>query len=152
MAPSAKKSRPDEDEAREVTLFREYLRIKSVHPEPDYPACNRFLERLADELGLPYYVKEMVPGKPVFIMTWEGANPELPSVLLNSHTDVVPVFQESWKHDAFAAVKEDNGDIYGRGTQDMKCVGIQHIEAVRRLKNAGKKLPRTVHLWYVRHA
>ena len=29
----------------------------------------------------------------VHIMTWEGTDPSLPSLLLNSHTDVVPVFQ-----------------------------------------------------------
>ena len=31
----------------------------------------------------------------------------------------------------------------------MKCVGIQHIEAVRRLKAAGTKLRRTLHLTFV---
>ena len=31
----------------------------------------------------------------------------------------------------------------------MKCVGIQHIEAVRRLKDQGKKLKRTIHLVFV---
>ena len=80
-------------------------------------------------------------------MTWEGEDPSLPSLLLNSHTDVVPVFPESWKHDPFAAVKEENGDIYARGTQDMKSVGIQHIEAIKRLKASGVRLKRTVHLW-----
>ncbi len=32
--------------------------------------------------------------------------------------------QEFWKYDPFEAVKEENGDIYARGTQDMKCIGI----------------------------
>ena len=31
----------------------------------------------------------------------------------------------------------------------MKCVGIQHIEAVRRLKEQGKKFKRTIHLVFV---
>jgi len=38
---------------------------------------------------------QLKPDKPVFVMTWEGKNPQLPSVLLNSHTDVVPVFAVS---------------------------------------------------------
>ena len=80
-------------------------------------------------------------------MTWKGTQPELKSVLLNSHTDVVPVFPECWKYDPFAAHKEENGDIYARGTQDMKCVTIQHIEAIRYLKANGIKLKRTIHLW-----
>ena len=34
-------------------------------------------------------------------MTWEGTDPSLPTLLLNSHTDVVPVFQVNCleKHD-----------------------------------------------------
>uniref|UniRef100_A0A3P8UJE9 N-acyl-aliphatic-L-amino acid amidohydrolase n=1 Tax=Cynoglossus semilaevis TaxID=244447 RepID=A0A3P8UJE9_CYNSE len=76
-----------------VSLFRDYLRLKTVHPQPDYSAV-KFLERIAAELGLPLKKIEVCPGKVVSIMTWEGSNPSLKSVLLNSHTDVVPVFQE----------------------------------------------------------
>ena len=69
--------------------------------------------------------------------------------MLNSHTDVVQVFPESWIHEPFSAFKDEKGNIYGRGTQDMKCVGIQHIEAVRRLKKSGKRFKRTIHLTFV---
>ena len=138
----------DDTEDPAVTLFRDYLRIKSVQPDPDYDSCMTFLKKQADRLGLDHHITEMVKGKPIFIMTWLGTDPDLPSLLLNSHTDVVPVFPESWKYDAFEAVKEENGDIYGRGTQDMKSVGIQHIEAIYRLKILQKKkFKRTIHLW-----
>jgi aminoacylase len=33
--------------------------------------------------------------------------------------------------------------------QDMKCVGIQHLEAVRRLRAAGRRFKRTIHLTFV---
>uniref|UniRef100_A0A8C9ZMZ5 N-acyl-aliphatic-L-amino acid amidohydrolase n=1 Tax=Sander lucioperca TaxID=283035 RepID=A0A8C9ZMZ5_SANLU len=120
-----------------VSLFREYLRLKTVHPDPDYDAALRFLDRIADELEV------------VAIMTWEGTNPTLKSILLNSHTDVVPVYQEHWKYDAFSAFKDAEGNIYARGSQDMKCVTIQYIQAVRRLKAEGRKVMRTVHLMFV---
>jgi len=61
----------------------------------------------------------------------------------------VPVFPEHWTHPPFSAHKDEKGDIYARGSQDMKCVGIQHLEAVRRLKKAGQVLPRTIHLTFV---
>ena len=83
------------------------------------------------------------------IMTWEGEDPSLTSVILNSHTDVVPVFPEHWIHPPFSAHKDEKGNIYGRGTQDMKCVGIQHLEAIRRLKSQGKRMKRTIHLTFV---
>uniref|UniRef100_A0A6Q2ZHQ8 N-acyl-aliphatic-L-amino acid amidohydrolase n=1 Tax=Esox lucius TaxID=8010 RepID=A0A6Q2ZHQ8_ESOLU len=132
-----------------VTLFREYLRLRTVHPEPDYDAALRFLDGIAEELGLPIKKIEVCPGRVVSVMTWEGTNPSLKTILLNSHTDVVPVYQEHWKYDAFAAVKDSEGNIFARGTQDMKSVTIQYIEAVRRLKAEGKKLMRTIHLMFV---
>lgn len=143
---AAKMAKSDEDPA--VTLFRDYLRIKSVQPDPDYDSCLDFLKVQAQRLDLKYHITEMVKGKPIFVMTWPGTDPSLPSLLLNSHTDVVPVYPESWKYDPFEAFKEDNGDIYARGTQDMKSVGIQHIEAIYRLKVLQKKtFKRTIHLW-----
>uniref|UniRef100_A0A3P8TA28 N-acyl-aliphatic-L-amino acid amidohydrolase n=1 Tax=Amphiprion percula TaxID=161767 RepID=A0A3P8TA28_AMPPE len=132
-----------------VGLFREYLRLRTVHPEPDYDAALRFLDRIAEELELPITKIEVCPGRVVTIMTWEGTKPTLKSILLNSHTDVVPVFQEHWKYDAFSAFKDAEGNIYARGSQDMKCVTIQYIQAVRRLKAEGWKPMRTVHLMFV---
>ncbi|XP_061583197.1 aminoacylase-1A-like [Cololabis saira] len=132
-----------------VSLFRDYLRLRTVHPEPDYDAALKFLDRIAEELGLPMKKIEVCPGRVVSIMTWEGTKPTLKSILLNSHTDVVPVFQEHWKCDAFSAFKDAEGNIYARGTQDMKCVTIQYIQAVRRLKGQGWKPTRTVHLMFV---
>uniref|UniRef100_A0A8C7Y2Z2 Aminoacylase 1 n=1 Tax=Oryzias sinensis TaxID=183150 RepID=A0A8C7Y2Z2_9TELE len=142
-------TRSPDGEDPSVTLFREYLRLKTVHPEPDYDAAVRFLSRIAVELELPLKKIEVCPGRVVSIMTWEGTEPQLKSVLLNSHTDVVPVYQEHWKYDAFKAFKDAKGDIYARGSQDMKCVTIQYIQAVRKLKAQGWKPARTVHLMFV---
>lgn len=144
--PTAKK--PKEEETPAVTRFREYLRINTMQPKPDYASACVFLERQAKEIGLEVQQWEGVKGKPVVIMTLKGEKPELPSILLNSHVDVVPVFEASWKHPPFAAVKED-GKIYARGAQDMKCVGMQYLEALRVLKAKGVKLQRTIHLTFV---
>ena len=132
-----------------VSNFREYLRVKTVHPTPDYAGAVVFLRRMAQEINLPCRVHECAAGKPIVVMTWEGKDPALPSVLLNSHTDVVPVFPEHWRCDPFEAYKDEDGNVYGRGTQDMKCVGIQYLEAVRRLRKDGQQFLRTVHLSFV---
>ncbi|MPC43037.1 Aminoacylase-1 [Portunus trituberculatus] len=118
-----------------VTTFREYIKIKTVQPNPDYETCTRFLKRQGKELGAKLHVMECVPGKPIIIMTVEGRDPTLPSLLLNSHTDVVPVFPEHWKFDPFSGHKDEDGEIYGRGTQDMKSVGMQYLEALKQLRN-----------------
>ena len=93
-----------------------------------------FLKTQAGGIGLPYKITSCVEGKPIFIMTWAGTDSSLSSVLLNSHTDVVPVFPEYWTYEPFSAFKDEAGNIYGRGTKDMKCVGFQHIEETERKK------------------
>uniref|UniRef100_A0A4X1SF45 N-acyl-aliphatic-L-amino acid amidohydrolase n=1 Tax=Sus scrofa TaxID=9823 RepID=A0A4X1SF45_PIG len=142
-------SKGREGEHPSVTLFRQYLRIRTVQPEPDYGAAVAFLEERARQLGLGCQKVEVVPGHVVTVLTWPGTNPTLSSILLNSHTDVVPVFKEHWSHDPFEGFKDADGYIYGRGAQDMKCVSIQYLEAVRRLKVEGHHFPRTIHMTFV---
>jgi len=120
-----------------------------VQPDPDYESAKVYLKKQADSLGLPCKIINICEGHDAVIFTWEGTEPSLPSILLNSHIDVVPVFPEHWKYDPFEAVKDENGDIFARGSQDMKCVGIQYIEAVRRMKAQGVQLKRTLHLCFV---
>jgi aminoacylase len=42
-----------------VTRFREYLRIATVQPNPDYAKCAAFLTAQAGEIGLPCRVVEV---------------------------------------------------------------------------------------------
>ncbi|XP_031769516.1 aminoacylase-1-like isoform X2 [Galleria mellonella] len=132
-----------------VQRFREYLKIPSVHPDIDYGDCVVFLKQQANEIGLPVTVYELVPGKPIVVITWTGLQPKDSSILLNSHMDVVPVYEEYWSHPPFEAVITDDGFLYGRGTQDMKGVGMMHLETIRRLKTAGVRLKRTIHMCFV---
>lgn len=136
-----------EDQA--VTNFREYLRIPTVHPDVDYEPAVDFLKRISGELDLQCKVVEVYPKNPVVIITWEGQDPSLKSIILNSHMDVVPVFPDHWKCNPFSATKYENGDIYARGTQDMKCVGIQYLEAIRKLIKQGVKPLRTINVIFV---
>jgi aminoacylase len=136
----------DIDERSEVKLFREYLRIKSVQPNPDYVSCVSFLQKIAASYNLEFTCLELVKGKPIVVISCCGTEPSLPSILLNSHIDVVPVIQDQWSFDPWSAHKDAEGNIFGRGAQDMKCVTIQYLEALRRLKSTGTKLRRTVHV------
>ncbi|XP_046977934.1 aminoacylase-1-like [Vanessa cardui] len=139
---------PDYANDPAVKNLQEYLRIRTVHPNINYDECIAYLKRQATSLNLPATVYEVIPKKPILVMTWEGLEPNLPSILLNSHMDVVPVFEKSWTYPPFEARLVDDV-IYARGVQDMKSVGIQYIEAIRRLKSNGIKLKRTVHLSFV---
>ncbi|KAJ3335024.1 adenylate cyclase [Gonapodya sp. JEL0774] len=125
------------DEPIPVSRYREYLRIKTVHPSPDYDGAIAFLRKYANEIGLPCDVIPVTPTKSMVVMKWEGQDQSLPSLGLTSHMDVVPVFPDLWDHDPFAATKLPNGDIVARGAQDMKPLGIQYLEAIRRWRGSG---------------
>ncbi|KZC08889.1 PREDICTED: aminoacylase-1-like [Dufourea novaeangliae] len=136
-------------DATAVENFREYLRIPSVQPDIDYNDCVNFLRKQAKSLDLPVKVYYAHPNKPIVVLTWVGTNPMETSILLNSHMDVVPVFEEKWTYPPFSAHMDEQGNIYARGSQDMKCVGIQYLEAIRRMKLAGQQLKRTIHVSFV---
>lgn len=157
----------------EIQRFREYLRIPTVQPNVNYGAkrsissfienpfkfffcipktdeCIQYLRRQAESIGLPitlYYPYDET--KPVAVLSWIGQEPDLPSILLNSHMDVVPVFEEYWKHPPFGAEMDETGKIFARGAQDMKSVGIQYLGAINQLKRNGIQLKRTIHVVFV---
>lgn len=88
-----------------VGRFKTFLRIATVHPNPDYKPSTDFLLAQAKEIGLESQIFEYVKEKPVVVLTWKGKDPSLPTVLLNSHVDVVPAEKSKWVHDPFAAVQ-----------------------------------------------
>ncbi|XP_044741964.1 aminoacylase-1-like [Chrysoperla carnea] len=136
-------------ENESIRTFQEYLRIPSVQPNVDYSECINFFKRQANILKLPLKIHEPVPKKPIVIISWYGNEPALPSILLNSHMDVVPVFENKWTYPPFSAHIDIRGNIFARGSQDMKCVGIQYLEAVKRLRKASYSLRRTIHFSFV---
>lgn len=138
------------EQNEEINYFREYLRIPSVHPNINYDPCIEFLKRQATDLNLPLKIYHPVdPKNPVVVITWTGTQPNLPAIILNSHMDVVPVFEENWTHPPFGAEMDAEGRIFARGAQDMKCVGMQYLSAIRSLKKEGKTFKRTIHLTFV---
>ncbi|CAF2340646.1 unnamed protein product [Rotaria sp. Silwood2] len=130
-----------------IQRFVEYIQIKTVQPEPDYDSAFKFLKKYAQELGLEYRLIKIDEGRQAAVLTWLSSSTNK-SILLNSHIDVVPVFEECWIVPPFSGEIRD-GKIYGRGTQDMKCVGIQYLEAIRRLKTAKYEPKRTIHCLFV---
>ena len=71
---------------------------------------------------------------------------QLPYVFSEIKLQTTIFFQEGWDYDPFGGHIDDNGVIYGRGTQDMKSVSIQYYEALRRLKENNVELLRDVYM------
>lgn len=102
-------------------------------------------------MGLPIQVHNAAgnPRKPFVVITWTGTEPTQGAILLSSHMDVVPVYRDSWTHDPFGGEIDAEGRIFGRGAQDMKCVGTQYLGAMRALQKKGFVPRRTIHVLYV---
>jgi len=133
-----------------VLNFMEYLRIRTDHPTPDYASAIDWLRKQAEDLELEFNIVEFPkPSEFAVWLTWKGTDPSLKSILLNSHIDVVPVDREKWTHDPFGVEVDDDLNIYARGSQDMKCVGVQYLEAIRRLKSCQVTPLRNVHVSFV---
>eukprot|EP00941_MAST-03F_sp_MAST-3F-sp1_P002368 g2368.t1 len=146
----------------QIALFQSFIRIPTVSStgvsSGSYNRAAKWLKEQCFSLNLDVVVLEPVKGKPIVLARWAGTETDkkLPAILLNSHYDVVPAMEEHWKHDPFSAVrtKEDGGRIYGRGTQDMKCVCVQYLLAIRELMVANqdasaKAMRRTIFLSFV---
>jgi acetylornithine deacetylase/succinyl-diaminopimelate desuccinylase-like protein len=82
----------DQRDEQTLAFFREFLRIPSTsHLGPtsgSYVACVDLLEREAKARGFET-ARFGLATKPVLLCTRRGSRPELQSVLLNSHYDVV---------------------------------------------------------------
>jgi acetylornithine deacetylase/succinyl-diaminopimelate desuccinylase-like protein len=72
----------------------------------------------------------------------KGKGTKKPLLLLN-HIDVVLAEPQRWKHAPFGGEIAD-GAIWGRGTLDMKGLGIMELMAFLRLKRSGAALDRDV--------
>ena len=146
----------DEGERAIASLckFVSYETVSATAPSTGaYVECSKYivseLEGL-DCLTDIHLLPEAPDHSPVVVAKWTGRDVSLPIVLLNSHYDVVPAASEDWTVEPFAGIRRD-GRVYGRGTQDMKCVCIQYIEAIRKLiaVHPDYKPQRTIYLTFV---
>lgn len=129
-----------------VKDLQKYITIKTTHPTPAYKEAVQFLTSCAQRDGFISTIIKLPSGNPVIIITCQGTDQQLPSLLLNHHMDVVPVGDvKDWSVDPFAA-KIINGVLIGRGTQDMKGIGMVHYHAMRQLLKEGLQPKRTIHL------
>jgi aminoacylase len=128
-----------EDTEHAIALFQEFLRFDTVSATSpstgSYKKCAAFLQTQLEAIPVlkdVHLLKEAPDHSPVVVAHWPGKDPTLPVLLLNSHYDVVPADISKWTVPPFDAVRKD-GKIYGRGAQDMKCVCMQYIEAIRQI-------------------
>jgi acetylornithine deacetylase len=81
-------------------------------------ALIAYIESFLERLGISSTLVHSEDGRKANL--WASIGPAgKPGVVLSGHTDVVPVEGQAWSSDPFRMAKRD-GNLYGRGTADMK--------------------------------
>jgi acetylornithine deacetylase/succinyl-diaminopimelate desuccinylase-like protein len=130
-----------------VRTIQEYVRINTSNPPGDVLKAADFLTRILEREGIPVKRYDSGPGRSIVLARLKGTGPAKPLLLLN-HMDVVPTDPARWQHDPFAAEIVD-GKMWGRGTIDMKGLGVVQLMAFLSLKRQNVPLARDVILMAV---
>ena len=152
--------------ARLESELRELIRIPSLDGSSEEEEAQQFVADIfaADGFDVSTWDIDMAdtasdpdfPGQEVerthglgVLAQWPGTESDhAPTLLINGHTDVVPVGDPSqWTVDPFGGeIGEIDGErvIFGRGAADMKAGVIAGLVAMRALKDSGVRLPGTI--------
>lgn len=130
-----------------IESIKAAVRINSVMDEDTATESMPFGKGVDESLRKTLEIAESLGFKTVYKDGYYGyaeigEGEELIGIL--GHIDVVPIGDESkWKFPPFSATEED-GYIYGRGTQDDKGPTIAAMYAVKALLDAGVKFGKRV--------
>lgn len=106
------------DHAPVVGLLAELVGADTTNPGGDERAGLELLARRFEERGIATRIDAYRDGNANLVATVRFGAGAGPTVLLNSHIDVVPA-GDDWASDPFSARVED-GRVYGRGSADAK--------------------------------
>ena len=127
----------DESKNELIELEQALVRIPSINtgvmPTGNETKVCKFISEWLSRDGINSEILEKTPGRGNIIARIEGTSGEA-GLMFMSHTDVVPVEEESkWRFPPFSATIS-NGRIYGRGAADCKGLLAAQMMAMRTLK------------------
>src|SRR5215211_6520673 len=123
-------------EQDEITrLLQQYVAIDTSNPPGDTTKAAAFLTSILEKEGIPVTRYESAPGKVIVYARLKATVSPVAgkAILLLHHMDVVPADRTQWKTDPFQPVLQ-NGDLWGRGSMDMKGQGVAQLVAFLMLK------------------
>ena len=122
-------------------LLSEYVRIDTSNPPGRTREAVAFLGRLLDCEGIAWEATGDDPERPILVARLPGRSRDGALMLLH-HADVYPAGELSaWAQPPFSGEPgkkvTDNTYLYGRGTIDMKNIGVAHFLSVAALRREG---------------
>ncbi len=123
---------------RIISLTQKLVREKSENPPGNEYKTAMIVKTEMEKIGLDVSVHEFEKERPNIIGILKGNGTSKKSLLLATHTDVVPA-GDGWTHDPYSAdlIK---GKIYGRGTSDCKGHVAVCLEVARSIAEDKRKL------------
>jgi len=131
--------------AEATKLLQDYVRIDTSNPPGDTRKAADFLAAIFAREGVPVTRYESAPGKAIIYARLKATVTPAAgkAILLLHHMDVVPADRSRWKTDPFTPTIVGN-DLWGRGSMDMKGMGVAELLAFLELKRQHVPLTRDV--------
>ncbi|KAF9917151.1 hypothetical protein BX616_001792 [Lobosporangium transversale] len=114
------------ESAQELLAFHKGLVSIPCITENESP-CTKYIHEYLTKLGYTVELQEIAPGREN-VLAYLGKNRN-PRVLFNTHIDVVPPYID---------YREDEENVYGRGSSDAKGCMAAQVRAVEELRKEGK--------------
>lgn len=125
-----------------VQILSDYIKIETTNPPGNEMAGARYLQGSLEREGLAATVLESQPERGNVICPLKGKDGLAPLILLH-HIDVVPAEENKWKYPPYSGAVVD-GEIWGRGAQDCKSLGVIELLAFLLLKREGFQSQRDI--------
>ena len=96
----------------------------------------KYIQSYLDDFGVASTLVPNAEGTKANLFASIGPETE-DGVVLSGHTDVVPVDGQPWTTDPWALTEKPDGNLYGRGTCDMKgfiAVALAHVPAFQQAR------------------
>ncbi len=128
--------------------LQDLVRMDTSNPPGNCLPAVEYLEALAKREGLSTrrYEPDLKAGKVNLLVSMKGRGKGKPLLML-CHLDVVPADPARWKFPAFDPVIRE-GEIWGRGTLDMKGQGVVELMALIQMKRLGFNPARDVRILF----
>lgn len=128
------------------TILKRSIGFRTVEGQSGQTeAYAQYLASVLKDAGYAASEIEVTPvsGTATLVARYPGSDASLKPMLLLGHMDVVEAKAADWERDPFTAV-EENGYIFGRGSEDNKFDVSMIVATLASLKREGVKPKRTI--------
>ncbi|MPZ99242.1 MAG: M20/M25/M40 family metallo-hydrolase [Dehalococcoidia bacterium] len=107
-------------------LLSAFIRVDTVNPPGNETRAANWLGEILQREGISFELYDPGDNRATLVARLPGDGSRGKPLILLNHTDVVPFEREHWSENPMSGLVKD-GFIWGRGTADMKGMGIMEL-------------------------